>query len=98
MQECTCVVFDKFLERDSHLKLIQFLMKLNNVYESVKSQILAMDPLPNVNKAYYIVQQIEKQRQVTNHSFDPSAFFATTNNRQNSSARRDVKQPRTDNE
>ncbi|GKE22494.1 leucine-rich repeat transmembrane protein kinase protein, partial [Tanacetum coccineum] len=97
MQECTCVVFDKFLEMDSHLKLIQFLMKLNDEYESVKSQILAMDPLPNVNKAYYIVQQIEKQKQVTNHSFDPSAFFANTNNRQNSSARRDVKQPRTDN-
>ncbi|GJR76061.1 retrovirus-related pol polyprotein from transposon TNT 1-94 [Tanacetum coccineum] len=97
MQECTCAVFDKFLERDSHLKLIQFLMKLNDEYEFVRSQILAIDPLPNVNKAYYIVQQIEKQKQVTNHSFDPSVFFTNTNNRQNSSARRDVKQPRTDN-
>ncbi|GKB89372.1 retrovirus-related pol polyprotein from transposon TNT 1-94 [Tanacetum coccineum] len=53
MQECTCVVFDKFLERDSHLKLIQLLVKLNDEYESVRSQILAMDHLPNVNKAYY---------------------------------------------
>nr|GEU30516.1 hypothetical protein [Tanacetum cinerariifolium] len=97
MQECTCVVFDKFLERDSHLKLIQFLMKLNEKYESFRSQILAMGPLPDVNKAYYIVQQIEKQKQVTNHSFDPSAFFANTNNRQNINARRELKQPRLDN-
>ncbi|PWA69353.1 hypothetical protein CTI12_AA298790 [Artemisia annua] len=82
MLECTCAMYDKFLERDSHLKLIQFLMKLNDEYESVRSQILAMDPLPNVNKEYYKVQQIEKQKQVTNHVFEPSAFFA--NNQRNS--------------
>ncbi|GJV04360.1 pyridoxal 5'-phosphate synthase-like subunit PDX1.2 [Tanacetum coccineum] len=80
MQECTCGVLDKVLERDSHLKLIKFLMKLSDEYESVRSQILAMDPLPNVNKAYYIVQQINKQKQVTSHTFDPYAFFANTNN------------------
>ncbi|PWA67447.1 hypothetical protein CTI12_AA317690 [Artemisia annua] len=61
MLECTCAMYEKFLERDSHLKLIQFLMKLNDEYESVRSQFLSMDPLPNVNKAYYTVQQIEKQ-------------------------------------
>nr|GEU61051.1 hypothetical protein [Tanacetum cinerariifolium] len=44
-----------------------------------RNQILAMDPLPNVNKAYYIVQQIEKQKQVTNHVADPMAFFANMN-------------------
>ncbi|GJR42949.1 pyridoxal 5'-phosphate synthase-like subunit PDX1.2 [Tanacetum coccineum] len=46
-----------------------------------KSQILAMDPLPTVNKAYCIVQQIEKQKQVTNHVFEPAAFFANMNNK-----------------
>ncbi|GKA19993.1 leucine-rich repeat transmembrane protein kinase protein [Tanacetum coccineum] len=96
-QECTCAIYDKIIERDSYLKLIQFLMKLNDEYESVRSQILAMDPLPNVNKAYYIVQQIEKQKQVTSYSFDPSAFFANTNNnRQTTSTRREVRQPRVD--
>ena len=38
-----------------------------------------MDPLPNVNKAYYIVQQIEKQKQVTHPSFEPTTFFANLN-------------------
>lgn len=55
MRECTCDVLEKLLLRDSNSKLIQFLMKLNDEYESVRSQILAMDPLPTVNKAYYIV-------------------------------------------
>nr|GEX18915.1 hypothetical protein [Tanacetum cinerariifolium] len=67
--------------RDSNSKLIQFLMKLNDEYEYVRSQIIAMDPLPTVNKAYYIIQQIEKQKQVTNHTFEPFAFFANMNNK-----------------
>nr|GEW34398.1 putative RNA-directed DNA polymerase, eukaryota, reverse transcriptase zinc-binding domain protein [Tanacetum cinerariifolium] len=37
MQECTCAIYDKFLEKDSHLKLIQFLMKLNDEYEPSNS-------------------------------------------------------------
>nr|GEV11752.1 hypothetical protein [Tanacetum cinerariifolium] len=91
-------VLDKVLERDGHLKLIQFLMKLSDEYESVRSQILAMDPLPNVNKAYYIVQQIEKQKQVTSYTFEPFAFFANTNNtRHNNNTRKEVKQSRVDN-
>ena len=56
MLECTCVVIEKFVERDSNSKLIQFLMKLSDGYEIVISQILAMNPLHSVNKAYYIVQ------------------------------------------
>ncbi|GKA86819.1 retrovirus-related pol polyprotein from transposon TNT 1-94, partial [Tanacetum coccineum] len=59
----TCEILDKVLEMESRSKLIQFLMKLNDDFESVRSQILSMDPLPNVNKAYYIVQQVEKQKQ-----------------------------------
>nr|GFB91132.1 hypothetical protein [Tanacetum cinerariifolium] len=46
MRECTCGVIEKFIERDSNSKLIVFLMKLSDVYESVRSQFLAMDPLP----------------------------------------------------
>ncbi|GJX89087.1 retrovirus-related pol polyprotein from transposon TNT 1-94 [Tanacetum coccineum] len=46
MRECTCDVLEKFMLRDSNSKLIQFLMKLNDEYEFVRSQILAMDPLP----------------------------------------------------
>ena len=81
MLECTCAVIEKVVERDSNYKLIQFLMKLSNGYENVRSQILVMDPLPTVNKAYYIVQQIEKQKQVTSHVFEPTAYFASMNNK-----------------
>ncbi|GJY94277.1 pyridoxal 5'-phosphate synthase-like subunit PDX1.2 [Tanacetum coccineum] len=88
IKECTCDVLENFLLRDSNSKLIQFLMKLNDDYESVRSQILAMDPLPIVNKAYYVVQQIEKHKQVTSHSFEPTAFFANLNNKATNSGRK----------
>ncbi|GJV94594.1 zf-CCHC domain-containing protein [Tanacetum coccineum] len=60
MQECSCNLVEKFLEIKGRSKLIQFLMKLNDDYESVRNQILAMDPLPNVNKAYYINKYVRK--------------------------------------
>ncbi|GJR23270.1 histone-lysine N-methyltransferase family member SUVH9-like protein [Tanacetum coccineum] len=91
MRECTCGVIEKFMLRDSNSKLIQFLMKLNDECESVRSQVLAMDPLHSVNKAYYIVQQIEKQKQVTNHTFEPSAFFANMDNKGSNNERKENK-------
>ncbi|KAL0369646.1 UNVERIFIED_CONTAM: hypothetical protein Sangu_0282700 [Sesamum angustifolium] len=43
---------------------MQFLMGLNDVYDHVRTQILVMDPLPSVNKAYRMILLVEKQRQV----------------------------------
>ncbi|GJZ61198.1 hypothetical protein Tco_0617335 [Tanacetum coccineum] len=90
MRYYTCGITEKFLKIDSRSKLMQFLMKLNDKFEYVRNQILSIDPLPNINKAYYIVQQVEKQKQVTQHVNDPAAFFANFNkNGQNSSSRRE---------
>nr|GEX38224.1 hypothetical protein [Tanacetum cinerariifolium] len=49
----------------------------------VRNQILSMYPLQNLNKAYYIVQQVEKQKQVTHQVADPTAFFANNKGNQN---------------
>ncbi|XP_071740626.1 uncharacterized protein [Rutidosis leptorrhynchoides] len=57
-------------------ELSEFLMNLNVDYESVRSQIISMDPLPYVNKAYYTAQQVEKQKQVTNTIVEPTDFFS----------------------
>ncbi|XP_031256011.1 uncharacterized protein LOC116114004 [Pistacia vera] len=43
-------------------KLLQFLMGLNESYSMVRSQILLMNPLPSVKKAYSVVNQDESQR------------------------------------
>ena len=45
---------------------MQFLMHLNDEYEAIRGQILLLDPLPTVNKAYSMIQRVERQRHVTN--------------------------------
>lgn len=45
-------------------RLIQFLMGLNDTYASIRSKILMISPLPNVNVAYSLLIQEEKQRKV----------------------------------
>lgn len=61
---CTCNLHKKILDLESRNKLFQFLMGLNSGYDAIKNQILAMDSLPTVNRAYYIIQQQEKQRKL----------------------------------
>ncbi|KAK9165874.1 hypothetical protein Scep_001065 [Stephania cephalantha] len=50
---------------------MQFLMGLNDIYDHVRNQILVMDPLPNINKAYSMILRVEKQREV-NINFAPA--------------------------
>ncbi|KAM5574962.1 hypothetical protein ABKV19_014084 [Rosa sericea] len=46
-------------------KLMQFLMGLNESYSATRGQILLMQPLPSVKKAYSMISQEEKQRELT---------------------------------
>ncbi|GJU43984.1 putative RNA-directed DNA polymerase, eukaryota, reverse transcriptase zinc-binding domain protein [Tanacetum coccineum] len=58
MNTCTCGILDKFFEMESRSKLMQFLMNLNDDFESVRSQILSMYPLPNMNKNVELDQRM----------------------------------------
>nr|GEZ32047.1 hypothetical protein [Tanacetum cinerariifolium] len=53
MNTCTCGNLDKLFEMKSRSKLMHSLMKLNDEFEFVRSQILSMDPLPNEPTAFY---------------------------------------------
>ncbi|KAF8401062.1 hypothetical protein HHK36_014365 [Tetracentron sinense] len=60
--------------------ITQFLMGLNDSYGPIRGQILLMDPLPTVNKAYALLLQEEKQRVITTKSniVDESAALAAS--------------------
>ncbi|KAM1239955.1 hypothetical protein ACFX2J_045328 [Malus domestica] len=61
---------------------MKFLMGLNDLYASVRSNTLLQDPLPTVNKAYSLVLRHEKQSEVTagKASTQPdAAVFAVKN-------------------
>ncbi|KAL1147783.1 hypothetical protein V6Z11_A10G079000 [Gossypium hirsutum] len=61
-------------------QLFQFLMGLNETYATARSQILFMQPLPSVNRAYSMIVQEEAQRSfssVLSHTPDPIALSST---------------------
>ncbi|XP_074290242.1 uncharacterized protein LOC141616973 [Silene latifolia] len=56
MNACTCNLYKQMLDMSSREKVLNFLMGLSDVYEHPRSNILAMDPIPPLNKVYSIVQ------------------------------------------
>lgn len=59
---CTCGALKAIEEINGRNRLMQFLMGLNDTFGIMRDQILGMDPLPYVNKAYFIVLKFESQR------------------------------------
>ena len=56
---------------------MKFLMGLNESYAQTRSNIIGMDPLPNLNKAYAMVLRHEKQAKAfTGKSTTPPEAFA----------------------
>ncbi|KAF7816397.1 uncharacterized protein G2W53_030366 [Senna tora] len=65
---CTCGINKKLAERESSNQLLQFLMGLGQKFKTIRTQILNLDPLPSVNKAYAMVTQDEEQLEVSDVS------------------------------
>ncbi|KAF7842165.1 uncharacterized protein G2W53_004463 [Senna tora] len=56
---CTCQINKRLDEHDSDIKLVQFLMGLQLMFDALRGQILNLDPLPSVNKAFSMVVRQE---------------------------------------
>ncbi|KAG8661837.1 hypothetical protein MANES_01G043450v8 [Manihot esculenta] len=67
---CNCGASKQLVEIKSDDRLMQFLMGLNGAYDHVKNQLLLMDPLPNIDKAYSMMLRVEKQREVNSIVID----------------------------
>lgn len=59
---CTCGRLKQILDKEERVKLCQFLLGLNEVYSTFRGQIMLMQPLPNVKKAYSLLSGKEKQK------------------------------------
>ncbi|XP_071695942.1 uncharacterized protein [Rutidosis leptorrhynchoides] len=62
---CTCENGKQNGEREQRKRLLQFLMGLDECYATTRGQILLMQPLPTIAKAYGMLKQEEKQRDGT---------------------------------
>ncbi|XP_071687186.1 uncharacterized protein [Rutidosis leptorrhynchoides] len=80
---CTCVAAPEFQSHNKTLKLMQFLMGLDDSYMSIKSNLLLRDPLPDVKSAFAILSREESHRGVSGvgtSKTQNSAYVAQTNN------------------
>ncbi|GJR03940.1 RNA-directed DNA polymerase [Tanacetum coccineum] len=59
---CTCAASKDFKKHKDHLKLMQFLMGLDELYLPLRSNILTMDPIPNVKTAFFVISRKESHR------------------------------------
>ncbi|XP_075076380.1 uncharacterized protein LOC142163029 [Nicotiana tabacum] len=52
---CDCPKSKSYFEHFEYLRLLQFLMGLNEICSQPRSQILMMSPVPTLNKAYSMI-------------------------------------------
>ncbi|XP_073143942.1 uncharacterized protein [Henckelia pumila] len=88
LPSCSCESAKQYMEHDQQLKLLQFLMGLNDSYSQIRSHILMMHPLPSVGQAFAIVTQEECHRSLS--SMGPilaetpnAAFYSSQERRRN---------------
>ena len=62
-------------------KLMQFLMGLNDSYNVIQSNILIMNPLPNVRQAHSLIIQEETQQHMVSESGESFSITTAINNR-----------------
>ncbi|KAH9617411.1 hypothetical protein KSS87_018421, partial [Heliosperma pusillum] len=98
MNTCSCALLKRMLARESNTKLIQFLMGLNSGYESIKTNVLSMEPLPPLNKAFSLLQKVEKQKQISDAVDVLAEASAYASHRNTRYAQNDFKKPRLDSE
>nr|XP_011466715.1 PREDICTED: uncharacterized protein LOC105352141 [Fragaria vesca subsp. vesca] len=74
---CNCEDGVKLGEYVKNQQTMKFLMGLNESYDALRSNIVSIDPLPNVNKAYAMALRQEKQVQASSHNkaSDAAAFL-----------------------
>lgn len=98
ISNCSCGILHKFVEADNKMKLIQFLSGINPSYDQVKVNILSMDPPPTLNRAYQILQQVERQNHNSSSATNTSSVSAFQVHSGNASKfqanKRDFKRPK----
>ncbi|GKF10839.1 ribonuclease H-like domain-containing protein [Tanacetum coccineum] len=62
LPNCLCTAASEFKKHNQLLKLMQFLMGLDDSYMSIRSSILSRETLPDVKVAYAIISSEESHR------------------------------------
>lgn len=76
---CSCGIGKKLEDVKEKERLYEFLLGVDGEYSTIRTQILAMNPIPTLGAAYHLVSEDEQQRNVTTgkrNIVDATAFQA----------------------
>ncbi|GJU37393.1 putative RNA-directed DNA polymerase [Tanacetum coccineum] len=85
LPKCSCAAREDVSKHNQLIKLMQFLMGLNDVFQPIKSSLLARETLPDVKDAFAIISREESHRGIASSSFGSvtkpqvSSFVAKSN-------------------
>ncbi|GJT73269.1 ribonuclease H-like domain-containing protein [Tanacetum coccineum] len=103
LPRCTCYAAKDFKKHNQLMKLMQFLMGLDDCFMQIRSNILSRDELPDVRSAYAIISSEESYRVVSSsgvgssHRSQSSIFNSNVGNRNNANVTRPVSNSRPSN-
>ncbi|GJU78725.1 putative RNA-directed DNA polymerase [Tanacetum coccineum] len=89
LPRCTCHAVEDFKKHNQLIKLMQFLMGLDDCYMKIRSNILSRDELSDVRIAYAIISSEESHRVIsssgvgTSQRSQSSVFSSNVGNRSN---------------
>ncbi|XP_074328661.1 uncharacterized protein LOC141666511 isoform X2 [Apium graveolens] len=75
---CTCDLSKRIKQQQEDQRLLQFMMKLNKNFATVRGNILMMLPLPNLSQAYrvFILEERHKEMSQLTNQTETMAFYA----------------------
>ncbi|KAJ0866536.1 putative RNA-directed DNA polymerase [Helianthus annuus] len=77
---CSCQAAKEFNEFSTLIKLMQFLMGLDDVYQSVRTNLLTREPLPSVKVAFSVISREESHRMSSSGSKSQNVAFVSKTN------------------
>ncbi|GKA57750.1 putative transcription factor interactor and regulator CCHC(Zn) family protein [Tanacetum coccineum] len=83
LHACTCDAAKHFKKHNDLIKLMKFLMRLDELYLPLRSNILTKDPIPDVKTAFSVISRDESYRgssSATGNKHHASAFAARSYN------------------
>ncbi|GJU85147.1 hypothetical protein Tco_1292693 [Tanacetum coccineum] len=84
---CSCAAQKAFKTHTDLIKLLQFLMGIDDVYQPIRSSLLTIDPIPDVKTAFSIIFKEESHRGSSSSSPESKAqasiFAAKVHNNNN---------------
>ncbi|KAM0052455.1 putative RNA-directed DNA polymerase [Helianthus debilis subsp. tardiflorus] len=88
LPSCSCQAAKDYNDFSTLIKLMQFLMGLDDVYQPVRTQLLTREPFPSVKAAYALISREESHRLSSSGSKSQNVSYVARSNQSNQNTSR----------